>query len=218
MYPTRPSTRATFATIKPPLRITTSATVVIPKIPKIPKSRNSLLTALLLILAAAPAPPAGAPRPSPDALAARDSVLRKSDIKAAPITAVVRPFEDPVPPELAPFDLDQFNFCACQLLISGHYVKGRYLSGQNQSSKRFSQNKRAIDASPEASTLNTNTGSGVSLGIGIHQEHWNVRAGDDSGEIYRGRGFANSAFLVGDCNDFGHCRVWASNAIKDRTN
>jgi predicted methyltransferase len=60
--------------------------------------------------AAAPTPPAGAPRPSPDALAARDSVLRKSDIKAAPITAVVRPFEDPVPPELAPFDLVTLMF------------------------------------------------------------------------------------------------------------
>jgi predicted methyltransferase len=59
---------------------------------------------------AAPAPPAGAPRPSPDALAARDSALRKADIKAAPITAVVRPFEDPVPPELAPFDLVTLMF------------------------------------------------------------------------------------------------------------
>ena len=60
--------------------------------------------------AAAPAPPAGAPRPSPDALADRDSALRKADIKAAPITAVVRPFEDPVPPELAPFDLVTLMF------------------------------------------------------------------------------------------------------------
>ena len=60
--------------------------------------------------AAAPAPPAAAPRPSPDALAARDSALRKADIKAAPITAVVRPFEDPVPPEVAPFDLVTLMF------------------------------------------------------------------------------------------------------------
>jgi predicted methyltransferase len=60
--------------------------------------------------AAAPAPPAGAPRPSPDALADRDSALRKAEIKAAPITAVVRPFEDPVPPELAPFDLVTLMF------------------------------------------------------------------------------------------------------------
>src|SRR6266702_2668955 len=40
--------------------------------------------------AAMPPPPAGAPRPSPDALAGRDSALRKAEIKAAPITAVVR--------------------------------------------------------------------------------------------------------------------------------
>jgi predicted methyltransferase len=60
--------------------------------------------------AAAPAPPAGAPRPSPDALADRDSALRKAEIKAAPIAAVVRPFEDPVPPELAPFDLVTLMF------------------------------------------------------------------------------------------------------------
>jgi len=60
--------------------------------------------------AATPPPPAGAPRPSPDALAGRDSALRKAEIKAAPITAVVRPFEDPVPPELAPFDLVTLMF------------------------------------------------------------------------------------------------------------
>ena len=44
--------------------------------------------------AAAPARPA--PRPSPVALAERDKALQG---KAAPIVAVVRPFEDPVPPE-----------------------------------------------------------------------------------------------------------------------
>ncbi|HEV3490067.1 MAG TPA: methyltransferase [Reyranella sp.] len=60
--------------------------------------------------AAATPPPASAPRPSPDALANRDSALRSAGIKAAPITAVVRPFEDPVPPELAPFDLVTLMF------------------------------------------------------------------------------------------------------------
>jgi predicted methyltransferase len=60
--------------------------------------------------AAAPAPPAAAPRPSPDALEARDRALRTADIKAAPIAAVVRPFEDPVPPELPEFDLVTLMF------------------------------------------------------------------------------------------------------------
>ena len=60
--------------------------------------------------AATPAAPAGAPRPSPDALADRDSALRSAGIKAAPITAVVRPFEDPIPPELAAFDLVTLMF------------------------------------------------------------------------------------------------------------
>jgi predicted methyltransferase len=61
--------------------------------------------------AAAPAaPPAGVPRPSPEALADRDSALRSAGIKAAPITAVILPFENPVPPELAPFDLVTLMF------------------------------------------------------------------------------------------------------------
>jgi hypothetical protein len=60
--------------------------------------------------AAPPAAPAGAPRPSPDALADRDSALRSAGIKAAPITAVVRPFENPIPPELAEFDLVTLMF------------------------------------------------------------------------------------------------------------
>jgi predicted methyltransferase len=61
---------------------------------------------------AAPPPPAGAPRPSPVALAERDSTLKSAGVKAAPITAISRPFEDPVPPELAAdrFDLVTLMF------------------------------------------------------------------------------------------------------------
>lgn len=59
-----------------------------------------------------PATPAAAPRPSPVALAERDKALKSAGIKAAPITALVRPFEDPVPPELATdrFDLVTLMF------------------------------------------------------------------------------------------------------------
>ena len=61
---------------------------------------------------AAPAAPAAAPRPSPVALAERDKALQSAGIKAAPITALTRPFEDPVPPELATdrFDLVTLMF------------------------------------------------------------------------------------------------------------
>jgi predicted methyltransferase len=48
-----------------------------------------------------PATPAAPPRPSPVALAEREKALQGAGIKAAPITAVVRAFEDPVPSELA---------------------------------------------------------------------------------------------------------------------
>jgi predicted methyltransferase len=60
--------------------------------------------------AAAPAPPPGAPRPSPEALEARERALGNAGIKAAPITAVVRPFEDPIPPETPAFDLVTLMF------------------------------------------------------------------------------------------------------------
>lgn len=63
---------------------------------------------------AAPTPPPAAPRPSPVALAERDGALSSSGAKAAPITAVVRQFEDPVPPELSTGGLDlvtlMFNY------------------------------------------------------------------------------------------------------------
>jgi len=64
--------------------------------------------------AAAPPPPAAAPRPSPVALADRDGKLKAANIAAAPIVAVVQPFEDPVPAELADGKLDlvtlMFNY------------------------------------------------------------------------------------------------------------
>jgi len=58
--------------------------------------------------------PAGGPRPSPVALADREGKLRAAAIPAAPIVAVVRPFEDPIPPELAAEHVDlvtlMFNY------------------------------------------------------------------------------------------------------------
>jgi predicted methyltransferase len=63
---------------------------------------------------AAPAIPAGAPRPSTVALAERDGNLRSAGVPAAPILAVSRPFADPVPPELAAERIDlatlMFNY------------------------------------------------------------------------------------------------------------
>ncbi len=68
-------------------------------------------------VAPVPAPvaaPASGPRPSPVALADREAKLRAAAIPAAPIVAVVRPFEDPMPPELAAERLDlvtlMFNY------------------------------------------------------------------------------------------------------------
>src|SRR3954470_6132686 len=63
---------------------------------------------------AAPAAPASTPRPSPVALAERDNNLRSNGVQAAPIVALSRPFEDPVPSKLAPEGLDlvtlMFNY------------------------------------------------------------------------------------------------------------
>jgi predicted methyltransferase len=60
------------------------------------------------------APPAGGPRPSPVALADREGKLRAAATPAAPIVAVIRPFEDPIPPDLAAGHVDlvtlMFNY------------------------------------------------------------------------------------------------------------
>jgi predicted methyltransferase len=63
---------------------------------------------------AASAVPATARRPSPAALAERDSKLRSNGVPAASIVAVSRPFADPIPPELAAERIDlvtlMFNY------------------------------------------------------------------------------------------------------------
>jgi predicted methyltransferase len=65
------------------------------------------------VAAPAAAPPA-APRPSPVALADRDARLHEAGIPAAPIIALSRPFEDPVPSDLASGQIDlvtlMFNY------------------------------------------------------------------------------------------------------------
>ena len=63
---------------------------------------------------ATPSAPPSAPRPSPVALADRDSKLRTAGVPAAPIVAISRPFADPIPPELASEHIDlatlMFNY------------------------------------------------------------------------------------------------------------
>ena len=64
---------------------------------------------------ATPAASAAAPRPSsPVALADREARLREAGISAAPIVALSRPFEDPVPSDLASGQIDlvtlMFNY------------------------------------------------------------------------------------------------------------
>jgi len=64
-------------------------------------------------VATSTAPPGG-PRPSPLALADRDAKLHEAGIPAAPIVALSRPFEDPVPSDLASGQIDlvtlMFNY------------------------------------------------------------------------------------------------------------
>jgi predicted methyltransferase len=63
---------------------------------------------------ATPAASPAAPRPSPSALADREARLREAGIPAAPIVALSRPFEDPVPSDLASEQIDlvtlMFNY------------------------------------------------------------------------------------------------------------
>ena len=63
---------------------------------------------------ATPAAPPAAPRPSPVALADRDAKLHEAGIAAAPIVALSRPFEAPVPSDLASEQIDlvtlMFNY------------------------------------------------------------------------------------------------------------
>ena len=61
---------------------------------------------------AAPATPPAPPRPSPVALADRSEKMKAAGAAAAPITALSRPFEDPVPTEMADgrFDLVTLMF------------------------------------------------------------------------------------------------------------
>ncbi|MGQ3300312.1 class I SAM-dependent methyltransferase [Reyranella sp.] len=61
---------------------------------------------------AAPATPPAPPRPSPVALADRSAKMKAAGVAAAPITALSRPLEDPLPAELANgrFDLVTLMF------------------------------------------------------------------------------------------------------------
>ena len=59
-------------------------------------------------------PPAAAPRPLAEVLAGREERMKAANVAAAPIVAVVQPFEDPIPAEVADGKLDlvtlMFNY------------------------------------------------------------------------------------------------------------
>src|SRR6266403_1715495 len=82
----------------------------VPAAPVTPEGNSSPVTTP----SAAPAAPASTPRPSPVALAERENNLRSNGVQAAPIVALSRPFEDPVPSELAAQGVDlatlMFNY------------------------------------------------------------------------------------------------------------
>ena len=82
----------------------------VPAAPVTPEGNSSPVTTP----SAAPAAPASTPRPSPVALAERENNLRSNGVQAAPIVALSRPFEDPVPFELAEERVDlatlMFNY------------------------------------------------------------------------------------------------------------
>jgi predicted methyltransferase len=85
-----------------------------PEQPATPPSASEGNSHPNLAQSAAPATPPSGPRPSPVALADREAKLQAARIPAAPIVAVVRPFEDPMPPELADAGVDlvtlMFNY------------------------------------------------------------------------------------------------------------
>ena len=68
-----------------------------PPTPVMPEGNSNPAT----VPTAASAAPADAPRQSTVALAERESSLRSNGVQAAPIVALSRPFEDPIPAELA---------------------------------------------------------------------------------------------------------------------
>jgi predicted methyltransferase len=82
--------------------------------PAAPEGNSSTTPAPGAPGAAVPPARAAGPRPSAIALAERDKKLRDAGIPAAPIVAVERRFEDPVPPEVASGRLDlvtlMFNY------------------------------------------------------------------------------------------------------------
>lgn len=51
--------------------------------------------------------------------------------------------------------------------------------------------------------VQSETAGGVGLGIKVKEQHAFADSGDARGEVHRGGGFPDAAFLIGDSNDFG---------------
>jgi|SRR5580698_9826494 predicted methyltransferase len=79
-----------------------------------PKPANPEGNSNPTVKAEAAPPPAGAPKPTPVALSEREERMKAANVAAAPIVAVVQPFEDPIPAEVADGKLDlvtlMFNY------------------------------------------------------------------------------------------------------------
>ena len=65
-----------------------------------------------------------------------------------------------------------------------------------------------IEVPPESASLNADSGSGISLRIGVDEEDAIAPVGDYGCEVNRRGGLADPAFLVRDGYRFSHRHVW----------
>ena len=64
-----------------------------------------------------------------------------------------------------------------------------------------------VEAPAETASLNTDSGGRISLRIGVDEQNAISPTGDNRGEIHRGGGFSDPAFLVRDGYRLSHKRI-----------
>jgi hypothetical protein len=108
----------------------------------------------------------------------------------------------------APLEFHQFHFRPGELAVGTEDVVAALLrAGPGRGDAGVLQ-QHVVHRQAQLALVDARAHRGVALRVEVHHQHTLAFEGEAGGEVHRGRGLADAAFLVRDTKDPGHGR-WA---------
>jgi len=102
------------------------------------------------------------------------------------------------------FGENELDGSASEVFVGGDDIQAVDLGLLDDFLEGFVENEAVVESAAGRVLGKTDGGGGVGLGVAIDEEGGLIGSGEASGKIDGGRGFADSAFLIGHSNNASH--------------